>query len=124
MLDRCIYQTGSVLPVREIGSNFVNNSLTVPQKVWCPLNNAGSLHLNQFDVKITDLEDKLDKERISVWLPKVFEVEDIKHEKDQEFYYLMWHQISKVNQPQMYHPLSLSVVAVAVVTGHLMAIYV
>ena len=33
-------------------------------------------------------EDKLDKERISVWLPKVFEVEDIKHEKDQEFYYL------------------------------------
>ena len=65
MLDRCIYQTGSVLPVREIGSNFVNNSLTVPQKVWCPLNNAGSLHLNQFDVKITDLEDKLDKEIIS-----------------------------------------------------------
>ena len=65
MMDRCIYQTGSVLPVREIGSNFVNNSMSVPQKVWCPLNNAGSLHLNQFDVKITDLEDKLDKEIIS-----------------------------------------------------------
>ena len=39
--------------------------MSVPQKVWCPLNNAGSLHLNQFDVKITDLEDKLDKEIIS-----------------------------------------------------------
>ena len=65
MMDRCIYQTGSVLPVREIGTNFVNNSMSVPQKVWIPLNNAGSLHLNQFDVKISDLEDKLDKEIIS-----------------------------------------------------------
>ena len=39
-------------------------------------------------VKLYKKKDKLDKERISVWLPKVFEVEDIKHEKDQEFYYL------------------------------------
>ena len=39
-------------------------------------------------VKLYKKKDKLGKERISVWLPKVFEVEDIKHEKDQEFYYL------------------------------------
>ncbi len=33
-------------------------------------------------------KDKLDKERISVWSKNKYEVEDIKEEKDQEFYYL------------------------------------
>lgn len=64
-MDRAIYQTGSVLPVREIGSNFVNDSITVPSKVWIPLRNAGSLYLNEFNVKITDIEDKLDEELLS-----------------------------------------------------------
>ena len=57
----------------------------------------GVISLNEFrynpDLKVGDKvklykkKDKLDKERISVWLPKVFEVEDIKREKDQEFYH-------------------------------------
>ena len=51
-------------------------------------------------VKLYKKKDKLDKERISVWLPKVFEVEDIKHEKDQEFYYL-----KDYNKPVLRHEL-------------------
>ena len=39
-------------------------------------------------VKVYKKKDKLDKERISVWSPQTYEVEDIKQEKDQEFYYL------------------------------------
>ena len=33
-------------------------------------------------------KEKLDKDRKSVWNPQTYEVEDIKQEKDQEFYYL------------------------------------
>ena len=51
-------------------------------------------------VKLYKKKDKLDKERISVWLPKVFEVEDIKHEKHQEFYYL-----KDYNKPVLRHEL-------------------
>ena len=39
-------------------------------------------------VKIYNKKDKLDKARISVWSKDSYEVEDIKHEKDQDFYYL------------------------------------
>ena len=39
-------------------------------------------------VKLYQKKDKLDKERISVWNKTVYEVKDIKHEKDQEMYYL------------------------------------
>ncbi len=39
-------------------------------------------------VKIYKKKDKLDKERISLWSKVKYEVEDIKEEKDQEFYYL------------------------------------
>ena len=42
-------------------------------------------------VKIYKKKDKLDKERISVWGPQTYEVEEIKDEKDQEFYYLSGH---------------------------------
>ncbi len=64
-MDRAIYQSQSVLGTRKTGPNYVNNSFTVPQKVWIPLNNAGSLHLNEFNVKITDIEDVLDEEVLS-----------------------------------------------------------
>ena len=36
-------------------------------------------------VKIYKKKDKLDKERISVWSEETYEVEEIKHEKDQDF---------------------------------------
>ena len=49
-------------------------------------------------VKVCNKKDKLDKERISVWSPNTYEVEDIKHEKDQEFYYL-----SGYNKPVLRH---------------------
>ena len=49
-------------------------------------------------VKVYNKKDKLDKERISVWSPTTYEVEDIKHEKDQEFYYL-----SGYNKPVLRH---------------------
>ncbi len=67
-MDRAIYQTGSVQPVRETGQNYVNNTLNVPQKIWIPLKNAGSLHLNEFNTKITDLQGKIDDEVISAQL--------------------------------------------------------
>ena len=51
-------------------------------------------------VKLYKKKDKLDKERISVWSQQVYEVEDIKHEKDQEFYYLKDH-----NKPVLRHEL-------------------
>ena len=51
------------------------------------------------DVKVGDLvkvfrkkKDKLDKERISVWSKPKYEVEEIKEEKDQTFYYLSGHE--------------------------------
>ena len=39
-------------------------------------------------VKLYHKKDKLDKERISVWSKTVYEVREIKHEKDQEMFYL------------------------------------
>ena len=42
-------------------------------------------------VKLYHKKDKLDKERISVWSTTVYEIKDIKHEKDQEMYYLTNH---------------------------------
>ena len=42
-------------------------------------------------VKICIKKDKLDKERISAWSPVIYEVVDIKHEKDQVFYHLSGH---------------------------------
>ena len=35
-------------------------------------------------VKVYNKKDKLDKERISVWSPNTYEVEEIKHEKEQD----------------------------------------
>ena len=42
-------------------------------------------------VKIYKKKDKLDKERIGVWSQLTYEVEEIKQEKGQEFYYLSGH---------------------------------
>ena len=39
-------------------------------------------------VRLYSKKDKLDKERISVWSKTVYEVKEIKHEKDQEMFYL------------------------------------
>ena len=64
-MDRAIYQSQAVLSTRKTGANFVNNSFTIPQKIWIPLNNAGNIHMNEFNVKITDIEDVLDEEVIS-----------------------------------------------------------
>ncbi len=38
-------------------------------------------------VKIYKKKDRLEKERISDWSPQTYEVEEIKEEKDQDFYY-------------------------------------
>ena len=43
-------------------------------------------------VKVYKKKDKLDKERISVWSKSKYEVEEIKEEKDQTFYYLSGHE--------------------------------
>ncbi len=51
-------------------------------------------------VKIYKKKDKLDKERISVWSQQTYEVEEIKDEKDQEFYYLSGH-----SRPMLRHEL-------------------
>ena len=39
-------------------------------------------------VRLYSKKDKLDKERISVWSKTVCEVKEIKHEKDQDMFYL------------------------------------
>ena len=43
-------------------------------------------------LRFTRKKDKLDKERISVWSKPKYEVEEIKEEKDQTFYYLSCHE--------------------------------
>lgn len=64
-MDRCIYQTQSVVDTRQVGSNFINSSFTNPSKIWIPIKNAGSIYLNEFNVKITDLDNIVDEEVIS-----------------------------------------------------------
>ena len=51
-------------------------------------------------VKIYKKKEKMDKERISVWSEATYEVEEIKHEKDQDFYYLSGH-----DRPMLRHEL-------------------
>lgn len=67
-VDRAIYQTSAVLAVREVGGDYVVDSESVPQKVWIALSNAGSMYLNEFNVKITDLDNILDEEIINAQL--------------------------------------------------------
>ena len=67
-VDRAIYQTCAVLAVRQVGGEYVVDSESVPQKVWIPINNAGSMYLNEFNVKITDLDNVVDEEIINAQL--------------------------------------------------------
>ena len=51
-------------------------------------------------VKIYRKKDKLDKERVSVWLPTVHTIKDIKSSMGQKFYYL-----EDKNKPYLRHEL-------------------
>ena len=63
-MDRCIYQTTAFLNSTQTADDYVLSSIDVPQKIYISLNNAGELHLNEFKVKITDINDKPDSEII------------------------------------------------------------
>lgn len=63
-MDRAIYQTTAVLNNSTKFQNSVYSCQDVPQKIYIPLNNAGSLHLNEFDVRITDINNVPDPEVI------------------------------------------------------------
>ena len=67
-VDRAIYQTSAVLPVREVGEDYVVDSQSVPQKVWIPIRNGGCMYMNEFNVKITDLDNVVDEEIINAQL--------------------------------------------------------
>ena len=54
-------------------------------------------------VKVYNKKDKFDKERISVWSQNSYEVNEIKHEKGQEFYYL-----SAYHKPVLRHEILLT----------------
>lgn len=63
-MDRCIYQTTAFLNSTQTADDYVLSSIDVPQKIYIALNNAGDIHLNEFKVKITDIDDKPDSEII------------------------------------------------------------
>ena len=64
-MDRAIYQTTALLNNTRTFENSVYSCIDVPQKIYIPLHNAGSLHLNEFNVRITDIDNKLDPEIIN-----------------------------------------------------------
>ena len=64
-VDRCIYQTTAFLDQIRSSDATQISSIDIPQKIYIPLHNAGSIHLNEFNVKITDIDDVVDPEVIS-----------------------------------------------------------
>jgi len=57
-LSKAIYEVQSDADRKNIDDEKKVMTITVPEKIRIPLNNAGNVVLNQFDVLITDQEDK------------------------------------------------------------------
>ena len=64
-VDRCVYQTTAFLNQIRGSDTTQISCIDVPQKIYIPLHNAGSINLNEFNVKITDIDDIVDPEVIS-----------------------------------------------------------
>ena len=64
-MDRCIYQTTAFLNTIRESDNSQVSCIDVPQKIYHSLNNAGDINLNEFNVKITNIDDVVDEEIIS-----------------------------------------------------------
>jgi len=57
-LSKAIYEIQSDADKKNVLDNTKTMTVSIPEKIRIPLNNAGNVIINQFDVVITDQEDK------------------------------------------------------------------